>query len=153
MLGYSECPGFPKDSLDVDFSNFEFDLDDEGFIVINGNFTVLRDIEAPYPLLINSERLERGEWHPGILNRKIDSFCARLQNPTETWYPFTRQMKLRKCPFPRGHVETVRNLRLTNFPFVIPPSFIGEWKIYSESRLESDPKGNCTMLEFIVLEI
>ncbi|XP_062551778.1 uncharacterized protein LOC134217038 [Armigeres subalbatus] len=146
------CPGYKF--FDMDLSNVEFDYDDDGYITVNGNFTYLKDIIAPYPLYVRSEHMERGEWRTGIVNRNIPDFCAVIQKPTEVWYPITKQLSQKYCPYKAGYVARIDNVRY-KFPVIIPRHFLGEWKMYIEQRdaTRNTNTSSCVMQHVSVIDI
>lgn len=93
------CPGH---DYHMDFSGIEFNYEDDGYMTVNGNFTFLRDIVAPYPAYIYSERMERSEWRPAIITKSVSDFCEVLQSPSEIWYPVTKQLNQKNCPYKAG---------------------------------------------------
>ncbi|XP_065078914.1 uncharacterized protein LOC135701897 [Ochlerotatus camptorhynchus] len=145
------CPGY---DYEMDFSNVQFDFDDDGYIIINGNFTFLTDVVAPYPVYFHSERMERGEWRPTLIDKPLRDFCASLLDPLEVWYPVMKQLDQLHCPFSAGHVIKLDNIKY-KFPVKISHQFLGDWRIYMEHRdvmRDSEPLG-CLMQYFTVIEI
>ncbi|XP_062542030.1 uncharacterized protein LOC134210020 [Armigeres subalbatus] len=151
VQGVRPCPEYKHD---FDFSNLDYDYDDDGYLTVNGNFTFLRDIASPYPAYFHSEQMERGEWRRALIERSVPDFCAVLQSPTEIWYPITRYLNKKACPYKAGFVGTIDHVRY-KFPFTISPQFLGEWRLFMEQRdSRKDPKPfACLILYFSVIEI
>lgn len=64
-----------------------------------------------FQLLVYSKKLERGEWVPGFFNRVVQNVCPLLQMPTELWYPYTRLLKQKTCPYKAGVSFNARKCR------------------------------------------
>ncbi|XP_062551779.1 uncharacterized protein LOC134217039 [Armigeres subalbatus] len=149
-----EMHGCPGHSYDIDFSNVEFDFDYDGYLIVSGNFTFLKDVVEPYAAYFHSDHMERGEWRPAIIHKNVPDFCAVIQSPLEVWYPVTQHLSKKRCPYKAGsvvHFDTVRY----KFPVAITPNFLGEWRMFMEQRdVTKDPKPfACLMQYFSVIEI
>ncbi|XP_021702497.1 uncharacterized protein LOC110676929 [Aedes aegypti] len=149
-----ELSGCPGHDYHMDFSDVEFSYDDDGYLTVNGNFTFLRDVVAPYPAYIYSERLEQGEWRPAIITKSVPDFCAVIQNPMEVWYPVTRQLNKKNCPYKAGFVGRIDNVRYS-FPVPITPNFLGEWRVFLEQRdiTKETEEYACLVQYFSVIDI
>lgn len=97
-----EIQGCPDHDYEMDFSNLQFDFDDDGYLIVNGNLTILKDVVEPYPVYIHSERMERGEWRPALIEKYYRNFCTSFQDPLEVSYPVMRHVDDLKCPLPAG---------------------------------------------------
>lgn len=49
--------------------------------------------------MITSKRFERGDWNDGEAQRTIYDLCVEMQNPEEIWYPITKTLKKKFCPY------------------------------------------------------
>lgn len=49
--------------------------------------------------MISSKRLERGNWNDGPAQRLVLDLCTDMQNPEEVWYPVTKNLKKKTCPY------------------------------------------------------
>ncbi|XP_062551775.1 uncharacterized protein LOC134217035 [Armigeres subalbatus] len=150
--GYTNCPGYPPA---IDFSNLDFILNNDGDIIINGSFTVLKDVTDPLPMYLYSKRFERGEWREGFGSRHVENFCQTLNTKTEIWYPVMKYLRKQSCPFPKGYVAKFDNFKYGSLPLIIPPNFIGEWAIYMEHRDVTKQKEplDCAMQYLTVYEV
>ncbi|KAL9707149.1 hypothetical protein quinque_010667 [Culex quinquefasciatus] len=77
--------------------------------------------------------------------------------PTELWYPYTRLLKQKTCPYKAGHEEHINNMNIGNFAAMlkVPPSFIGEWRMYYEITSTRNGKRvvECMMIPITVSEV
>ncbi|EAT43875.1 AAEL004714-PA [Aedes aegypti] len=96
---FTNCPG--KKAM-IDFGYLDFSINDDGNMIFNGNFTVLKDIDSPYPLYIHSKKMERGEWVETIGFKFVKNFCATLDKVSEFWYPVMKYLGKQSCPLPAG---------------------------------------------------
>lgn len=128
-----------------------------------------------FQLLVYSKKLERGEWVSGFFNRVVQNVCPLLQMPTELWYPYTRLLKQKTCPYKAGvridtrkchssenniivkHVENGKPSNIGNFAdyLHLPPSFIGDWRMYYEITTTRNGRRvpECLMMAMTVSEV
>ncbi|XP_062551777.1 uncharacterized protein LOC134217037 [Armigeres subalbatus] len=131
MQEYRGCPGH---KYDIDLSSMEFDYDDDGFIIVSGNFTFLKDIVPPYPMYVYAEKMERGEWKRTFIDKYIPDFCSVIQNFNEIWYPITKNLNQKYCPFKAGFVAQINDNVRYKFPVTLTHNFVGEWRMIVECR-------------------
>ncbi|KAL9707148.1 hypothetical protein quinque_010666 [Culex quinquefasciatus] len=126
-------------------------------MTMNGSVQFTGDFESPTRLRLYSKKLERGEWVPGFLNREVLNMCPLLQLPHEIWYPFTSIMKQKSCPYRAGHIEPVNSINIGNYAEILnlPPSFIGEWRVYYEVATTRKRKRvmQCLMVLMTITEV
>lgn len=104
--------------------------------------------------------------------------CPLLQLPHEIWYPFTSIMKQKSCPYRAGvswrvnvtlsiddltesltlkHIEPVNSINIGNYAEILnlPPSFIGEWRVYYEVATTRKRKRvmQCLMVLMTITEV
>ncbi|EDS34280.1 conserved hypothetical protein [Culex quinquefasciatus] len=121
--------------------------------------SIMKQKSCPYRagLLVYSKKLERGEWVSGFFNRVVQNVCPLLQMPTELWYPYTRLLKQKTCPYKAGHVENGKPSNIGNFAdyLHLPPSFIGDWRMYYEITTTRNGRRvpECLMMAMTVSEV
>lgn len=97
-----------------DGQNLEVMSSDDGDIgIVNGNMTVLKDLQPEVVLQLSVERNERGGWTPLPYAMEV-MFCQRLVAPSEVWYTLTQHFTPaeRKCPPKKGvSASTILNDR------------------------------------------
>lgn len=93
------CPGIVDDLFDI--SNLEVIAINDSLNVLNGTFKVLSEIKSPFVFRITSQRLTRGQWVSGEINRVINDFCVTMRSPVDAVYTITKHLK-NKCPFKPG---------------------------------------------------
>ncbi|XP_038107527.1 uncharacterized protein LOC6033249 [Culex quinquefasciatus] len=140
-----------------DFSQFHIQPEQDGSITMNGTYRFKQEYGSPTRWNMYTERLERGSWIPGIVSRDVRDICLLLQMPHEVWYPYTHIMKQKSCPYRVGHEEHINNMNIGNFAAMlkVPPSFIGEWRMYYEITSTRNVKRvvECMMIPITVSEV
>lgn len=147
IQGFTDCPKYPENSQDFDLSNLEFELNDQGTIVINGPLTILNDIVSPAPLTTTIERLQRGQWRRSMFSHDVADFCASLQDPSQIYYSVTSKMEQQSCPFKPGHTERLVNVTIDMSSYPLTPQLTGDWRFMTKNK-----KGNCSMLLYSLIE-
>ncbi|XP_038107525.1 uncharacterized protein LOC6033254 [Culex quinquefasciatus] len=141
----------------IDTSNFQILPQPDGSITVNGTARFTKDYGNPTRWKFYTKRLERGRWIPGIVSRDISNVCSVLQMPYELWYPFTRLMQRKFCPFKAGHEEHMNNVNIGNLAktFEVSPDFIGEWRVYHAitTTRNGRPFDECFMVSVSVSEV
>ncbi|KXJ74067.1 hypothetical protein RP20_CCG014418, partial [Aedes albopictus] len=144
---FSRCPRYPETAQDIDFTTLEFYMDDEGNIIVNGYLTFRNDFFRPSPRFNTMELLERGQWQRTLFSQDLVDLCATLEDPNNNIYKLASNMKQRRCPYRKGHVEYFVNVTIDIFS-TLSLEFIGEWRIQSMNG-----KGSCTMIQYSILDI
>lgn len=93
------CPGIVNDLYDI--STLDVIAINDSVKVLNGTFKILSEIKSPFELRITTQRLIRGQWVNGEINRVVNDFCVDMRNPLDALYTITKQLK-NKCPFKPG---------------------------------------------------
>lgn len=110
-------------------------------------------MKSPVKYEVYIEKFERGQWHRAVLNRKGDDFCGTLQNPVEPWYGLFSHFQKRDCPYPPGHVESFKNLKVAGAPDVIPFTFIGKYRCTMKLTFNEDNGGEYTDCSSLMMEV
>lgn len=152
---------------------FDWEIIQEGEDVphLNGTWTMLGDLVAPWPMNLYTMRFEQGNWVPGPLKRNIPDFCASIHSPVEVWYPMTK--KFPKCPWKKGVKMKQAWFRSNcqNFYFqtvvvfdMIPLTFNGlrmtsalegKWELFMDAKhpVDGDMKDCCIMMKGEVMDL
>jgi hypothetical protein len=82
---------------------------------------------SPMPAGGFCEQFLRGKWVPTPLSRKIDDFCATLNNPMEPWYEIMKDRDHEKCPLTVGSKMYLREKAIDFSKMYFPPNFAGRF--------------------------
>lgn len=93
------CPGIINDLYDI--SELEIIAINDTLNVLNGTFKVLSEMRSPFEYRITTQRLTRGQWVSGEINRVVSDFCVAMQNRLDAVYTISKHFKNR-CPFKPG---------------------------------------------------
>jgi len=113
----------------IDWSEFELLAYNDTHTFMNGKIKMLKEIHSPWSIKVSSERFDRGEWHTGEIQRSIPDMCLELQEEVEPWYPVSKRMLQKSCPYFPGYVEHINMWPVSGFKIFIPPSFQGKWRV------------------------
>ncbi|KAL1380216.1 hypothetical protein pipiens_003613 [Culex pipiens pipiens] len=98
---FRDCDnGLPMPGFDA--SELQVIPQDDGSVTMNGTIKFTKDYASPTRMKLHSKRLQQGEWKPGMFSREIRDLCPVMQMPTELWYPFTRILQQKTCPYRAG---------------------------------------------------
>lgn len=97
------CDGTDIGRNPLDLQGLTIDLDfillDNNKIMLNGTCTFKTTVEAPWNILINGEKLERGQWTQRIVKNMKDA-CNDLFNPMDVFY--SNMNTFQRCPMEKG---------------------------------------------------
>lgn len=85
-----------------DYSELEFITESDTVVYLNGSWTFLEEVSSPWKSVLLTERFVRGQWVLETFQKKIDDFCAVIQDPLAPWYKITSKFEPKHCPFPKG---------------------------------------------------
>ncbi|XP_065078912.1 uncharacterized protein LOC135701895 [Ochlerotatus camptorhynchus] len=141
----------------VDISHMQIITEDDGSLTVNGTIYYNEDYGSPTRWRMNTKRLERGQWVPGIMSREVLDLCPALLQPSEIWYPVTSKLRKADCPFKKGYEEHMDMINIGNPGelFNIPPNFVGEWQVYHEiiTTRRGLPAKECFMTPVSITEV
>lgn len=85
-----------------DFSELHYIAESDTVVYVNGSWNIMEEVKSPWKTEMYTERFIRGQWVGEAFYKKIDDFCAVIQEPLQPWYKVTRKFKPKNCPFPAG---------------------------------------------------
>jgi hypothetical protein len=115
----------------------------------------LKEVKSPWAVRYYLERFERGKWNTEYLDRKVPDFCAELQNPSMPWYCISSLFGKKDCPYPAGHVETLKDGEMGSLPKDLAFSYAGKYRLVFESTFIEGLKKwtECSFVNIEILEI
>ncbi|XP_053672246.1 uncharacterized protein LOC128722597 [Anopheles nili] len=155
---FKPCPHSSKNfaTFPWNLTGVRLFLSEDEKLILDGQFTVIRDIYPPLGLVIYTQKQDKGEWRPTPYGRHVLNFCSVMLSSGDIWYPITKHMNRTTCPLRKGHLETFDMVELESFGFDdVLPDLVGEWRVFVETSLGPMPhkvQVSCIMNEISILE-
>lgn len=80
--------------------NLEIVIESDTDIFINGTIDFFKNVQTPWKARFYSEKYDRDQWLPAMLDTKVADFCTRIHNPKDFWYNQLKHVK--GCPIKAG---------------------------------------------------
>jgi hypothetical protein len=94
--------------------------------IVNGTVTTVREFVDGVKAGGYCEQFVRGQWVVSPLARRIEDFCATINNPSEPWYELMKHRDHETCPLSVGSKMYVDEYEI-NFGYMyFPHTFIGK---------------------------